>query len=166
MKKNPMLVVIAVVVVLALAAVGYFFLSSSGKEASTNTTSEEGFEEQSFRKLSPEDIGLTLTLNNAKNTVIMKITRLDGVKSIEYEAIYDAEVAEEGETNVVSRGVGPSTIEVKEGESQIVRPDIVLGTCSRNVCKYDKVVSDVTFNVRVNFKDGDPGVIEQKISLE
>lgn len=157
-------VLIGVIVGVVVLAFGGYLIFGSRNTQKTNDQSSTS-EEQTVRELKPEDIGLTLTLLPDKKAFDMSITKLQGVSSITYEATYDAEVTEGGDNLKVGRGIGPSTIEVKPTDTEITRRNIALGTCSRNVCKYDKVVSDVTFNIRVNFIKGDSGSIKQIIKL-
>lgn len=158
--KNK-LVVIAVVVVLLVAGIGGFVFFQSKKGAASQAPIEEGL--GAVTKMKPSDIGLVLTPKSDGKIINLKATKLDGIESIEYDVSYDAEVTDEGDTLVVPRGVAGSPLEVK-GQSELSR-DLDLGTCSRNVCKYDKVVSDVTFTIRVNFKDGTVGAIETKVKI-
>lgn len=156
-KKNIAVVVIIVVILLGL--VGYMLWARS--QAQTTTQVEE---EKQVKQLSPSDIGLELSARADGKAVIMKVTKLTGIKSIEYEVSYDAEVTDEGETNNIPRGVIGSPIETK-GESEIER-EVLLGTCSASVCKYDNVTSAIKFLIKVNFSNGEVGVVEDEISLE
>jgi len=75
---------------------------------------------------------------------------------------YDAQVTEDGESATVPRGaVGELTI-----RGGIAQAEVDLGTCSANVCKYDKVVSDVKVVIKVNFENGEIGAVEDTILLE
>lgn len=159
LKKNKLVVIAVVVVLLVVGVGGFVFLQS--RNTASQAPIEEGLDQ--VTKMKPEDIGLVLTPKSDGKIINLKATKLDGVKSIEYDVSYDAEVTDEGETLVVPRGVAGSPLEV-DGESEISR-DLDLGTCSRNVCKYDKVVSDVTFTIRVNFTNGTVGGIEAKVKI-
>lgn len=160
-QKNMTTYIVVGVVILLMGGGAFFFLSSK-KETPKQVPSTD--QTQNVKTVKPEDIGLTLEPRSDKKGIVMKITKLTGIKSIEYDVSYDAEVTEEGQTTTTPRGVVGSPIEVKSGDSEIKR-DIDLGTCSRNVCKYDKVVSDVKFTIRINYTNGDIGSVEQKISL-
>lgn len=162
MKKltSPLYLVAAAVVVVLLGIIGFVFYKSQ-----TSTTSPTNVNlGQNIKKLTAEDIGLTVTVRPDNKGVILKISKLSGISSIEYSLSYDANVTEEGETAVVPRGVEGSQIKVKPGDSTITR-NLDLGTCSRNVCKYDDVVSDITVTIRVNFSDGTVGGVETKVKL-
>ena len=119
------------------------------------------YEQQNIKQIAPSDIGLELSLRFDKKAVVMTLTKLTGVKSIEYELSYDAEETVEGETSTVPKGVVGSPIEVA-GKSEIKR-EILLGTCSANVCRYDKVKSDIKIVVRVNYENGEVGAAESTV---
>lgn len=163
MKFNKSLVLILVAVVIVLLAIGggaYYLLKGN----STSTSVIPGQNGQNVKKLSGSDIGLSVTVRPDNKGVVLKIAKLEGIESIEYSLSYDANVTEEGQTAVVPRGVEGSSITVKSSDSEISR-NLDLGTCSRNVCKYDDVVSEITVTVRVNYKDGTVGGVEEKVSL-
>lgn len=157
--KNKILLIGIIVVVLVLGVGGFLFLQSRNN-AAPETVIEEVSE---VKPLKPEDIGLELSIIEDNKKIQMEASKLDGISSIEYDVSYDAEVTEDGEDFVATRGV-TGTIDTS-GESTITK-EIDLGTCSRNVCKYDKVVSEVTFNIRVNFANGEVGGIETTVPLE
>lgn len=159
--KNKLLVAAIIVVILVLAVAGGMYLMSQNK-----STQEAVIEEvENVKELKPEDIGLELSPSSDGKIITLKASKLSGVESIEYEVSYDAEVEEDGgEPFTATRGV-TGGLDIKSGESEVSK-DIDLGTCSRNVCKYDKVISDVTFNIRVNFTDGTVGGIETTVSLQ
>lgn len=154
-------VVIGTVIVIVILIVGSLLFLFPKSETTTQIPANSS---NNIKKLTPFDIGLILTPRSDGKAINMKITKLKGIVSVEYDVSYDAEVTDEGETAVVPRGVSGSPVKITAGESEIER-DLDLGTCSKNVCKYDKVVSDVTFTLRINFKDGTIGGVETKIKL-
>ena len=86
----------------------------------------------------PDDIGLSLTsaFNNRK--VLIQISKIEGISSIDYQLSY------------VSKGNVPRGIigqfQVKQGKS--INQEIVLGTCS-DVCHYDEGVTSVELTLKV-----------------
>lgn len=146
-----------VVVALILGGVSFIFLRPGGN----SPAGEELIEETDIRQLTPEEIGLELTPTQNGQVINMVIENVEGIESIEYDLTYDAEVEDAGDTIVIPRGVTGG-----ESVNGPVDIDIDLGTCSRNVCKYDTVVSDVTLILRVNFSNGEVGGLETKVSLE
>lgn len=153
---NKKLLPVFVVLVLVLLGVGGYFVLFSKK--SEPAPQEQTTEESSVKQLTPEDLGLTLIPINKNQDIEMEMTKLDGVASIDYEVSYDA--LENGET--VPRGVIGSA----EIEGDTLTREIKLGTCSRNICKYDKGVTEVKFLIRVNYSDGSVGEVEDSVSLE
>lgn len=157
---KPIIIGIIVVVVIGALVGGAFVLFPKNSDTTTNTSGSF----KQAQKMSPDDIGLSLSVRPDKKGVIMKITKLTGIASVEYDLSYDAKVTDEGEDAVVPKGVSGSPIEVKPGDREISR-DLELGTCSKNVCKYDNVVSDISVAIRVNLKSGEVGEVTSKISL-
>lgn len=163
--QRKYLIIGGVVIVLLLASIGGYFVLGNKGGTTDITQEEEGIKQQEVKKLTVEDIGLELSLRGDKKVVNMVIGKLDGIKSFEYEATFDAEVVdpESKDLLVVPRGSGGS-IDVESTDTQIKR-EITLGTCSSGKCKYDKVVSDVKFLIRVNYSNGEIGSVEDTISL-
>jgi hypothetical protein len=74
-----------------------------------------------------------------KQSVTLKIASISAdIKKIDYEIVYD--------TNGVQRGV-LGTFEIKEGQDKIVK-EILLASCSKNVCVYDKNVSKLQLTMK------------------
>jgi len=158
--KNKLLVAAVVVVVLVIGVGGFIFMQTRATQDQELVIEEV----QNVKELAPEDIGLELSIDEDNKIITLEATKLDGITSIEYDVSYDAQVTENGEEFVATRGV-TGMLPVTSGES-IVSKDIDLGTCSRNVCKYDTVVSEVVFNIRVNFENGEVGGIEATVPIE
>ncbi len=158
LQKNK-IVLIGIIVILVLGVSGFIFMQSR-----SSATPETVIEEVSnVKPLKPEDIGLELSITQDNKIIQLVASKIDGISSIEYDVSYDAEVSEDGQDFVATRGV-TGTLDTN-GKSEVSK-DIDLGTCSRNVCKYDKVVSEITFNIRVNFANGEVGGIETTVPLE
>lgn len=150
---------IPIIAIIALAVIGgvVFFLTTNKSKTQNGAVQEE----QDIVSLKPEDVGLSLELTNSNREVIMILTKLDGIKSIQFEASYDVreEDPESGDEIVVSQGA-TGDIEI-DGESEITR-EVTLGTCSA-VCRYHDVASDIKFVLRVNFADGRVGQVEDTL---
>lgn len=93
-----------------------------------------------------DDVQVDLTATRNKHAVILKISNIpQGTASIEYELTYIT-------ASDLPRGVlGKITL---EGESEIVRDDIVLGTCSSGKCVYDEGVTSVDLSLKFNLPEG------------
>lgn len=147
---------IVAVLVLVVAVGGFLFIKSQSGEG--EETSEEESSETVAKQVSAEEIGLSLTPTQNNQVIMMEITKLDGIESLDYEVTYDA--VENGET--VQRGA-IGTVELT-GENTVERK-IDLGTCSRNVCKYDKGVEAVKFILRINYADGSVGEVTEELTF-
>jgi hypothetical protein len=158
LKKNKIIVgVIIFIVVVIGAGAAYMNLGGSGG------TTTPGDQTENIKQISPADIGLELSFTKNGQAIVMKVTKLDGIKSLEYEISYDSEEEIEGETQTVPDGVIGGPIEVA-GESEIER-EIYLGTCSAT-CRPDTVKSDIKVLVKVNFENGEVGEAEDTLALE
>lgn len=159
-KKNKILVIVVAVVVIAGAVGGYFVFNKRTQQQAPSQQAQE----KSVKTVKAEDIGLTLTPRADNKAIVIKISKPGGLSSVEYEVSYDAKVTEEGQTANVPRGVVGSPIQIKPTDTSISR-EILLGTCSASVCKYDKVTSDIKFIIKVTYSNGDIGSIEHSITL-
>lgn len=82
---------------------------------------------------------VTLTPDQNKQLVMLKITKISAdIKKIDYELVYN--------TNNVQRGV-LGTLDLKAGED-FVEKKILLGSCSKNICVYDKNVTNLQLTVK------------------
>lgn len=156
-KKNKLILGLIIVILLALGA---FLVFNSTRSNNTQTALFE--EEKEIKQLLPADIGLELSLRFDGKAVIIKATKVDGIKSLEYELTYDAQVSEEGEVHSVPRGA-VGEIKIK---GAVAQAEVDLGTCSANVCKYDKVVGSIKVVIKVEFENGEIGAVEDSISTE
>ena len=130
-----------VILLLALIIGGIFFLKSRSNrnqedqdQVKNEKTVEVPLVDRPYATLTPRTDGKEFTLN---------ISNIKETDTIEYELVYLSQG--------LSRGVVGS-IEV-EGKSSIER-DLLLGTCSKNVCKYDEGVEEGTLTLRFR---GDAG---------
>lgn len=137
MKKRYFLIVLVIAVLL----LGGFLVWRRGRisEVASEAESEgvlieTSLEERPYVTMTPRADGKEFTLN---------ISRIKNAKTIEYELVYLS--------NGLSRGViGSITL---KGETAVER-ELLLGTCSRNVCKYDEGVEEGTLTLRFRGEDG------------
>ena len=93
-----------------------------------------------------EKVEVTLTPRYDKKAVVLRVAKIpEGVTSIDYELSYET-----GEG--LPRGV-LGTIRLEEGKKSVER-EILLGTCSRNVCVYDTGVKKVNLVLKFNSPQG------------
>lgn len=132
---------IAIIIFLFLMG-GVFFVWRGRRQGppATPTPKPEGvliktsLEERPYVTLTPRTDGKEFTLD---------IARIKNATEIEYELVYLSQG--------LSRGVVGST-DLK-GEKKISRK-LLLGTCSRNVCKYDEGIEEGTLTLRFRGSDG------------
>jgi len=140
MKKE---VIIGILIVLTIAGAIFFLKTKNKPEKKALPTPTP--EEEVLPTISDDEFSATLTPRYDKKAVILKIEKIPkGTKMIEYEMTYD--------TEGVERGV-MGTITVKPDDKTITR-EILLGTCSRNVCVYDKNVEKVKLVLRIETDKG------------
>lgn len=160
MQNKKLLIGVIILAVVIIGGIGaYVVLGMNSGGGKVDENGEESLVDESAKTVTADEIGLTLTPTQNNQVLMMEITKLDGIKSIDYEVSYDA--LENGE--VVPRGA-IGFIELA-GESTIERK-IDLGTCSRNICKYDKGVENVKVVLRINYADGTTGALEEEVTLE
>jgi hypothetical protein len=141
MKKNLMIVVVVAGIILLI--VGGLFLFSRGKTGITSVKITPTPEPVSV-EIPAEDLPTVRIIPRAdKKEITLEIKEIKNADSIEYELSYLSKG--------LSRGV-VGTIELK-GETSITR-QILLGTCSKNVCKYDEGVTGGSLLLRLRGASG------------
>ena len=144
MKQKKLIIILAAVLaVLIIGGIIFFVISNKSSQQAQPVAQEN----KTVPTLQPDDIGLSLspvtTGKFAGFGVDMKITKLDGIVSIDYELAYLA--------NDLPRGA-IGHIDTKPGDSSIDQP-LAFGTCS-DVCHPDSGVHDVKLTLRVTKNDG------------
>lgn len=98
---------------------------------------------------------VSLTSDSAGHSLKLDATRLSQIKTVEYELVYLA--------GDVSRGViGSIDLNIADSLSR----DLLLGSCSKNVCKYDEGVNSGTLTLTLRGQSGNqkydsPFLLEQ-----
>lgn len=153
LKNKALAVIIGVVIVIVLLTGGYILLF--GKQPQTEQKQEKQVEAVSTKveDLKPDDIDLKLDASPDKKKVQFSIGKMSGIKAITYELTYDADPSEQdkaegGEDIRIPRGI-TGDAKFKTGESSYMSPWIDLGSCSKNVCKYDKGVTSVNLLLKI-----------------
>lgn len=164
-KNKKVLIGIGVVVGLGILLGGYFLIFNKSK---SETPDDEFIEEQIAEELAPEKIGLTMEANASKQAVRFAIAKATGIKSLDYEIIYEADstAAErsEGGDDRVSRGI-TGDVAMKSGQSTYQSQWHDLGSCSKNICRYDKGVDSVKITLKVVMDDGKVYQVEKTLEL-
>lgn len=155
--KKIKVIGIVLVAILILGGGVYFIISKNNNSKAQSALQKVAVnEEPKVKEVKPEDIGLTLAARADNHAVNMTIKNISGISSIDYELNYNAQ-------GNIPRGV-IGTIEIKPNDS-ILKRELLLGTCSRNVCKYDEGVTEVDLVLKINYSNGEIGSVEQKLSL-
>ncbi len=161
LKKHSIVaaIVVAIVVVIALGA--WYMM---GRGSSSSTDNSGGLSTQNVKQIAPEAIGLSISVNKDGKSLDLSANKLTGIKTLEYEMTYNAEETDpdSGQTSDVSKGVLSSSPLEVNGQSSIKR-NILLGTCSANVCRYDKVKSDIQVTVKVTYTNGSVASVTLKV---
>lgn len=141
--KNQTIVIFGVIILLVIVGGGYFLLSPK-KEPSKSQSLEPAPTEAIIETLSVEELGFTLAAGAANRSVIMEITNLKDVSSLDYELSYTSK----GE---LPRGIlGSIQVTPKD---KLIKKELILGTCS-DVCHYDEEVSNIKLILKVTKTDG------------
>lgn len=164
LKKRNNQIAIGVVVLVIIGLLGFYFVSSASKAKPEAQQSVEA----SVQNLTPADIGLKMEATPDKKKVKFSIAKASDIKSIEYQLTYEAdstaEEKNEGGEDRVQRGItGESAI--KSGESSFQSDDLDLGSCSKNVCRYDTGVKSVNITLKITKNDGKVYDVQDTLSL-
>ncbi len=139
--KKKLAIILPIIGILLIIA-GIFLIRAKKKTETTNekeenqqTAIETPLSEKPYVALIPRADGKEFT---------MEISRIKNAKTIEYELVY--------ESQGLSRGVIGS-VELSGGETEISRK-LLLGSCSKNVCKYDEGVEQGALTLRFRGTEG------------
>ena len=145
LKNKKVIAAVAVFVVLIIAG-GALFLFKN--QSSSGSTPDDLIATSDLPELSPEEIGMVVTVRKDKKALMFELTKADDIARVEYTIEYEKDL--DGET--VPEGIFG---EMNIGEDGITKTDFrEFGTCSAGRCRYDNVVSDVTIVLKVTKKDG------------
>ena len=146
MKNNRNLIIVGVIVLLLLIGGGIFLATKKSPKPAISTAQQE-----EILTLSPEDIGLSLTMGVDGKRVIMEITKTEGLTSIEYQLSYTSKGG-------IPRGV----IGTLDAKGSNIKKEVILGTCS-DVCHYDQDVSNIKVILKVTKTDGKVYQVEKSL---
>lgn len=162
MKKMPLILIVLVLIIVGAGLIFSGKLNNRGPKATPTPTPEE---EQSIEKLPEEALDVKFETRYDQRAFTLTISGLKekGYTRFDYEASYDAQSTEDP-TQIVSQGSG-STEPILVTDKPFVR-EILLGTCSKNVCKYDKGVKSVLVTLRLQTEDNKTKIWEKNFALE
>jgi len=166
LKNRSLLIAGGVLVFFLVLGGGYFLFVHKAPGASVANQTDN--QDTGPLKLSPNDIGLTLSASPDKKRVKFAINKLDGINGVEYQVTYEAdstaqEIAEGGDKRV-DRGITGDS-KINTGDSSYESPWLDLGSCSKNICRYDTGVNSVDMVLKITKDDGKVYEVEQKLSL-
>jgi len=142
MKKTTAIIL---VVFLGLGIIGGLFFLAFKNKKSSSSLKPTPTPQQIMEEVPAEELPLVwLTPSADKHEVTLEIKNIKNATSLEYELTY---LSKE-----IPRGV-VGTINLKEQETSILRK-ILLGSCSRNVCRYDEGVTGGTLTLRLRGPEG------------
>lgn len=151
MRNNRNLIIAGVIILVILLGGGIFVFSQKKSSKPVNVPQQT---EEVIPTLSPNSIGLTLTMGADKKRVVMEVTNTTGIESIDYTLSYTSK------GNVPRGVIGHVDVKTK---GQAIKKEIVLGTCS-DVCHYDQEVTGIKIILKVTKSDGK--VYQSEKSLE
>lgn len=155
---------VGLAVVLLLLVGGYFLVF--GK--SQTKAPEPGPQEEVVEEISASVLGLTITAKPDNKAVKFAIEKPEGIKTIEYELTYEAdstaaEISEGGEDRV-QRGI-TGEVEIENDSETYESPWLDLGSCSKNVCRYDAGVESVDLTLKIVKSDGKTYLATESLEL-
>lgn len=147
MKNKNILVTGAIVLILVVG--GFLLTSRNGDSSKKSVKDTSTLPDNEVIPTVDSSVEVTLTADKLLHEATLTVNSYpEGTTGIQYALSYDASV--DGE-NVPKGVVGDLKIEPK---STTTSKQVTLGTCSSGTCKYDKIMSKVT--VELKFK-GDYG---------
>lgn len=104
-----------------------------------------------------DSVKISLAAKNNNRTVVLKVSNVpENTEKIEYELTYQTDSG-------LPRGVlGKISV---SGENEIIRDDIVLGTCSSGKCVYDTGVKNVDLSLKFTSLEGNVSVFRNTYDL-
>jgi len=158
LKNKKILAVIAVIIAVLLIGGGLLFVKNQNSSKADETT-DELVDTSSLPEMSPEEIGMIVTVRKDKKALMFELTKADKIEKVEYTIEYEAQT-EEGTANQGIFG------EMNIGVDGITKTDFrEFGTCSAGKCRYDNVTSDITINLKVTMKDGKEYQVKKVVKL-
>ena len=161
-------IIVGVIVLALILGGGFFFLAA--RKSSTSNTIPKDTQQLVIGKLTPESIGLNLLLSSNNRKVRVIVEDVSDIKMLEYDITYDAdipasELAPGEESGKVERGFNDEA-KIAANQSRYESKDFDLGSCSRNVCRYDTGVEEVRILMKVTKRDGKIYEVQDSVSIQ
>lgn len=143
--------IIAAVIVLLVGG-GFFFLSNR----SGSTDEEDGYTEEVLPKIDAKELGLEILPSDNLKYIQFTLTKLNGIKHIEWEFTYDAVAPDTGDGGggMVTQGFGGEA-DIDARKSEFTSEKRELGTCSTGgKCRFDTGIEKIALVIKVTKSDG------------
>lgn len=157
---KKIIIVIVLVLLIVGGGGGYYFLSSSKTQPKEEVKQDEIVEEEVVPTISSKDLNLVMTLRPDKKAVKFEMKNPGDLELVEYQISYTKEINGE---EVPEGLIGETKVEPNDPQIAIAYREF--GTCSRNVCRYDKVVSAVKLTLKITKTNGKVLSAEDTIDL-
>ncbi len=163
LKNRNVQIAVGVILLVLVGLGGFYFVANRSVEPV-----EEEASETLVQTITAEEIGLTIEANPKKNEVKFIIAKADGIESIEYELVYEAdstarEQSEGGEPRV-QRGV-TGEADIESGASSFESEFLVLGSESAGTKRYDTGIESVSLTLKLIKDDGNIYNVEDTLEL-
>jgi hypothetical protein len=163
-KKLATIIGIAIIILVAGGALVFSLQRSAA------TVEKVAPQEQAIGTLTPGDLGLQLKLSDNNHKVKVLVQKVSDIKALEYDITYDADIpASElapGEQGVkVERGFNDEA-KISVNQTKYESKDFDLGSCSRNVCRYDTGVDSVNIVMKVTKRTGKIYQVKDSIKIQ
>jgi hypothetical protein len=154
MKK---IAIILLIVLVVLGVVGYFGVKSLFSEKKADQGADDtNFPEESMKRLPEDAVSAEVSLNYNKTRAIVKVTKFPkNAKAVEYEVLYTADLKD---ANNMPRG---SNGKVSSPGADGFMKEVLLGTCSKSVCTYEKNPRDFKLKLRITQENGERAIWEK-----
>lgn len=163
LKSRNGMIAVALIAILLIVS-GYLLF---GRNTTQEIDDKDKIEKSVIQNISPEDLGLLIEANPAGNEIKFSLTKLDNIKSLDYQIQYEADsTAQEigdGAEPRVDRGI-IGEVEVDPSETSYESDWIVLGSESAGTKRYDKGVDEVVLTLKLTKSDGT--IYQSEDSLE
>ena len=158
----PIIIIVLVLIILIAGIVLAKNLNNNGPKATPTPTPED---EQAIEKLPADalDVAFKTRYDNKAFTITLKGLKDQGYRTFEYEISYDAQSPEDL-SQIITQG-SASKEPVAVSNKDFIR-EILLGTCSKNICKYDQGVKSVKITLRLTTTVSKIKIWEKEFPLE
>lgn len=164
LKNTNVQIIIGVLLIITVLVGGYFVIAGSAKKPKPVAQEPDN----TVHTLTPKQIGLTMEAKPNGTAIKFTIKKAEGIKTLEYQVNYEADSTAqermEGGESRVERGV-TGEADIDSGESTYESPWIDLGSCSNNVCRYDKGVKQVDLTLKIIKSDKKIYQVEDSLEL-